>query len=368
MQFQTRKPTGKPGFPMILLAGVEGSGKTWAAAQATGMDMIDRAFFIEVGESMADEYGAIPGARFEIVQHDGTIGQILSAVTWAAQQPATEGKVNMLIVDSISIIWEMIKDGLQHTANERAAHKARRYNKPMPKEDVQINMDLWNRGADLWSKLMTQCRNFPGPVVVTARLNNVVLMDDKGQPSKERDWKIEGHKSAPYSAQVVVQAREPRVWTLTKVATTSEMVQSQIGKVIPDFTVEMLLVGMGVDVNAQASTYVEPKQDNSLSDEADVPQQQRPQERPREYWNGGNAPIRTRDQWVEAFAERLLKAERTQDIDMLKQLGEYVQRHSDGQLVQMAQQTLNRMTANAPAPEVVGEVHEAEVVVEPSPA
>nr|WP_252860289.1 hypothetical protein [Corynebacterium ulcerans] len=42
--FVTRKPTGRPSFPIILLAGVEGSGKTWAAVEATGLPLIDRAF------------------------------------------------------------------------------------------------------------------------------------------------------------------------------------------------------------------------------------------------------------------------------------------------------------------------------------
>ena len=90
-EFRTRPPSCEPSWPMIMLAGVEGSGKTWAAAEATGMPIIGRSFFIEVGESMADEYGAVPGAQFEIIEHDGTFRQILGAAQWAASIKPNEG-------------------------------------------------------------------------------------------------------------------------------------------------------------------------------------------------------------------------------------------------------------------------------------
>ena len=365
MQFQTRKPTGKASFPLIVLSGVEGSGKTWAAVEATSMESVDRAFFIEVGESMADEYGAVPGANFEIVEHDGTLGQIRAAIQWASDQPAAEGKYNMLIMDSMTEIWDLITANAQFLANQRAKRK-----RNSNSDEVRIGMDLWNRAADTWTGIMAQCRRFPGPVIVTARLKLTVLMDDKGQPTKDKDWKIEAHKSLPWQGQVVMQARRPRVWTMTKIATANPALQLQPGgeMTFNDFSVEKLLTAMGITSKAEQSTFVDVQTDGYLQDdEAPQEQAQRPQavpEKPREYWNTGKAPARSREQWVEAFAENILKAERTQDIDMLKQLGEYVTKHSDGELVRMAQQTLNRMTANPPAEEQVVEGE----VVEPAAA
>ena len=83
MEFKTRKPSCKASFPLMLLAGIEGAGKTWAAVESTSMSAVDKAFFIEVGESQADAYGAVPGADFLIVEHDGTVGQIRGAIHWA---------------------------------------------------------------------------------------------------------------------------------------------------------------------------------------------------------------------------------------------------------------------------------------------
>src|SRR5699024_12441023 len=91
-QFNTRKPSGIQSSPVILLAGVAGAGKTWAAVEATAVPEVDRAFFIEIGEGVADAYGAVPGADFEIIEHDGSIGQIRDAIRWASEQPAEPEK------------------------------------------------------------------------------------------------------------------------------------------------------------------------------------------------------------------------------------------------------------------------------------
>ena len=87
MEFKTRKPSCKASFPLMLLAGIEGAGKTWAAVEATGMESVDRAFFIEVGESQADAYGAVPGADFEIIEHDGPLGRFVGLSTGPPSRP-----------------------------------------------------------------------------------------------------------------------------------------------------------------------------------------------------------------------------------------------------------------------------------------
>ena len=79
MTIKTRKPTGKAPWPMLLLAGVQKSGKSYACAAFSASDLIDRTFYIEVGEGSADQYGALPGARYEIVEHDGSWQGILAA-------------------------------------------------------------------------------------------------------------------------------------------------------------------------------------------------------------------------------------------------------------------------------------------------
>lgn len=257
-EFRTRRPTGQASWPIVILAGVEGSGKTWSAVEASGMDLVDRAFFIEVGERMADEYGAVPGADFEIVEHDGTWPQILGAVRWAASQTPVDGKANLLIVDSVTEVWTLLSDIAQHMANARARNKGRGGS-----GDAQITMDLWNQAKDALADFLAACRAFPGPVILTARLDNVTVVEG-GKPTGEHVWKIRGEKNLPYQATVILQARSPRDWLLTKIASTKmQLPPNGEEKIGPAFTIKGLFERMGVTAGAAASTYVRPSPDGT---------------------------------------------------------------------------------------------------------
>lgn len=257
-EYQTRRPTGQASWPIVILAGVEGSGKTWSAVEASGMDLIDRAFFLEVGERMADEYGAVPGADFEIVEHDGTWGNILGAVRWAASQTPADGKAHLLIIDSVTEVWTLLSDIAQHVANTRARNKGRGSG-----GDAQITMDLWNQAKDALADFLAACRAFPGPVILTARLDNVTVVEG-GKPTGEHVWKIRGEKNLPYQATVILQARSPRDWLLTKIASTKmQLPPNGEEKIGPAFTIEGLFERMGVTAGAAASTYVRPSPDGT---------------------------------------------------------------------------------------------------------
>ena len=248
-ELKTRKPTGRPGWPIILLAGVEGGGKSWAAAEASGLPLFDRAFYLEIGERMADEYGAVPGARFEIIEHNGTYLDLLSSAQLASRLQPEEGKANLLIVDSISEMWQLLQDEAQWVANQRA--KGRKD----PNGDRQITMDLWNFAKSRYDDFMQVLRIFPGPVIITARLDNVSMVDG-GRPTGEKIWKPRAEKNTPYYAQVVAQARRPREWTITKVASTKMQLAPSGEMSFPDFSVGALLEAMGIDATTESTQFV----------------------------------------------------------------------------------------------------------------
>lgn len=326
MTITTRKPTGRTAWPFILLAGVEGGGKTWAAVEATTMPQVHRAFFIELGEGMADEYGQVPGADFEIIEHDGTVGMVREAIAWASEQTAPEGKHNLLIFDSLSELWALLSDNAQAEANRRATRKGRR----VPEDGAQITMHLWNRATDVWEGIITQLRRFPGPVIGTARLEQVTLIDNNGQPTRDKDWKIQAQKRLPYRVQVIVQARQPRTWTMTKIATTVPELQLEPGKEVTfnDFSVPQLLEKMGVGAGTAASTFREAVGDDSLSDE--------PKPAPVK-------PERSREDKVREFADNLLAAEKAGDMEVVEKVLRWAKDHKDRQFAEMAQTTLERM-------------------------
>lgn len=213
----TRQPTGLPPWPIGLIAGVEGSGKSWKLAEASASSMVHRTLWIGCGEEDPDEYGVVGGARFEIVTHDGTYRGVLAACEAAcAQAPGPNGEPNLIVLDSGSRLWHQMADNAQQTANERAKRK----NKPVGDDGVQITMDLWNTAKDRWGHIIDTFRSYDGPVLITSRLDLVTIVDGRGEPTKEKRWKVSAEKNLPYEVGFVVQMRasfpEHDTW-LTKV-------------------------------------------------------------------------------------------------------------------------------------------------------
>ena len=346
-QFNTRKPSGIQSSPVILLAGVAGAGKTWAAVEATAAPEVDRAFFIEIGEGVADAYGAVPGADFEIIEHDGSIGQIRDAIWWAAEQPAEPEKYNMLILDSLTEVWDLLKDNAAAEMMQRIKRKQRRLNGGEPKPD----MDLWNKAGEVSDGLMRQLLDFPGPVICTARLDEVTEINDSGRPSGAKDWKIQVNKKVPFRVSAVVQARSPRTWHLEKIVSTNPNLQIQPGelKPLPDFTVAKLMEAMQVKPNAPGSTMVEPKIDGALSEQGKSHQsQQQPAQRqqPAQQSQQQQSPEQ-RKQDIAAFGQQLLQREQQGDFNGIESACRYYSQHGDREKTQMARATLDRMQRKA---------------------
>lgn len=247
MTLTRRKPSGKPSWPIVLLAGCEGAGKSWAAAEATGSDRFGTCMWVEIGEQTADEYGAVPGASFEILEHDGSFGEILAQIRAAVAEPLVDGKPNLLVVDSLTELWDLLSDEQQTIANRKRAGKNG--------ADATITMDQWNAAKKRWGYVISELRRFPGPVIATARLDQVAVVGSSGQPTGASTWKIRAEKNLPFEVQVVMQAREARQWVMTKIANTRLQLPDEGYLKWPKFTVEDLLSKMGLE-DAQPSTYV----------------------------------------------------------------------------------------------------------------
>jgi hypothetical protein len=238
MNIQTRQPTGKPPWPIVLLAGAEKAGKSYAAAAASSSDLVGRTFWIGVGEDDPDEYGAIDGARFEIVTHDGTYQGILAAVRAATAQPA-EGVPNMVVIDSATRLWEMLSDEAQILANRRRKNNN-------PDQDSPISMDLWNRAADRWHTVMDAVRAHNGPTLITARLDVVTVLDENGKPTKEKTSKIKSQKTLPFDVGVIVEMPARGETYITGARSLKFDVPVGVRKPIKDFTVHGLLTQLGL--------------------------------------------------------------------------------------------------------------------------
>jgi hypothetical protein len=243
----TRRPTGLPSWPMLLLAGSEKSGKSWSCAEASGSELVGRTFWIGIGEDDPDEYGAVPGADFEIVPHDGSYRDVLAAVTWAAQQPSVDGKPNLLVLDSMTRLWELLCDMAQDQANQRARRKAQNPGTKQAAagidEEADIHMDLWNIAKDRWAHMVDAVRSHQGPSLLTARLEEVTVVV-KGKPTQDKALKVKAEKSLPYDVGGIVQMPERGAAFLVGVRSARLQVPTRMP--LPGFTVDKLWRQLGL--------------------------------------------------------------------------------------------------------------------------
>ena len=206
MTLNTRKPTCVVPWPLILIEGGEKSGKSWAAAEFSASDKIGRTLWIDWGEGAADEYGAIPGARYEVIEHDGTWLSILDQVKAAkaeAQRAVDAGeKPVVLVIDSMTAEWDSLKEWVDGKARRRDANRKKLERDP--EAEIQVTTDLWNLATARHKELMRILMRFPGIVVLTARGADQVAMEN-GQPTKQRTWKVDGQKTLAFDASVWVR-------------------------------------------------------------------------------------------------------------------------------------------------------------------
>lgn len=243
---RTRQPTGRVPWPLILIEGPEKSGKSWAAAQLSASDKVGKTYWLDLGEGAADEYGAIPGARYLVLEHDGTWASIMAqvaAVRHEADRAAQAGEPpTVLVIDSMTAEWELLKDWAANRAKGSATNQKRLA--ADPHAEIQVTFNLWNDATSRHRKLMTILMTFPGIVVMTGRGKEVAAMDANGRPIEgSKEYKVEGHKTLAFDASVWVRLsrdQEPMVIAARSVHTG---IRPGTDKPQPmsDFTLERLV-------------------------------------------------------------------------------------------------------------------------------
>jgi hypothetical protein len=205
MALKTRKPTGAVPWPLILIEGEAKAGKTWACAQFSASPRISRCFWIDLGEGAADEYGAIPGADYEIVEHDGSFTALLDNVKEirkiGEKALAAGEKPIALVIDTMTEEWAIL--------SEWATNRARssKYNKKKladdPNAEIKVSTNYWNDANARHKELMTLLKRFPGIVLMTSHGKQVAVMDDSGQPAEgKKEHKVEAQKTLAGDATI----------------------------------------------------------------------------------------------------------------------------------------------------------------------
>ena len=149
----------------ILVYGEPGVGKTWFALTFPGVALIDT-------EGGADLYGS----RFDFdVLRTKSFGDILEAIEAVK---ADHGRTwQTLVIDPISIVWQVLQDAGQQAAEARAARYGR------SADDVMLTPRDWGLIKRRLYSAMTDLVNLPVNVVLTAHQRDIMEMrrDGRGQ-------------------------------------------------------------------------------------------------------------------------------------------------------------------------------------------
>ena len=258
-KLKTRKPTGIVPWPLILLEGEEGAGKTYSAAEFSASERIGQMYWIDLAEGSADEYAAIPGADYEIIDHDGSYRDILEqiqAVYAEARRAAVAGEPPVVLsIDSGTSLWRMLKNWTQERA--RRGKRNAELLAADPDAAFDIGMNLWNDATERWMAVIYLLQTFPGIAIITARGKQITAIDDNGKPVMDRgrvlkEWKVQAQKDLGFDSSVWVRMRRSQHPQIIKARSLRLRVEPGKPLTLPDFTVEDLVFNrLGCSVESQ---------------------------------------------------------------------------------------------------------------------
>lgn len=246
MAIKTRKPTGAVPWPLILLEGEEKAGKSWACAILSASERVGQTYWMDLSEGAADEYGAVPGARYLVVEHDGTwrdiLGQVREIKTEAQRAHDAGEPPVVLVIDSMTSEWTMLTDWVEQRA--RRSDRGKQALAKNPDAEVPVSANYWNDANSRHRRLMTTLMTFPGIVAITARGKEVAEMDKKGNPIPgAKGYKVEGQKGLAFDSSVWVRMFRTRPTQIVGARSVHAGIKpgTDDPKEVADFTLEWLI-------------------------------------------------------------------------------------------------------------------------------
>ncbi|WP_433330096.1 hypothetical protein [Spirillospora sp. CA-294931] len=194
---RTRTPTGARSWPVLLVEGPEKCGRTRACAALAASPRVGRTLWLDLGHGTADEYATVPGARYEILVHDGSYAEIfrqISAARDAAAQAIADGEPpTVLIVNSMTSLWDWIRTWAQHRVHASLENRRRLQSDPFA--EVSLGDSGWNEANARHARVMRLLLTYPGIVVMTARGKWITPASKDGVPDGPPFYKVDAHKS-----------------------------------------------------------------------------------------------------------------------------------------------------------------------------
>lgn len=209
---QTRTPTGAAGWPMLLVEGKEGARKTSEALRLSADPRIGASYVIEVGERRVDEYATL--GNFMVVEHDDKLPTIVRCIHEVMAVPPLEGRPTLLILDSGTALWDLVKRQAELYA--RSSNEAKRKLEADPNAEITVGHQAWNRAKDpWWWAWMNDLRAWPGVLIVTARSDEVSKFVDGKPVAGQTDYRVDIERGTPFIFDATVRMRGAKAAIVT---------------------------------------------------------------------------------------------------------------------------------------------------------
>lgn len=166
------------------------------------------------------------------------MSSIIKVLAEIASLPHDPEAPTLLVVDSMTKLWDQCSQWAQGVANSRAKNGA---------EGI-VTMDLWNRAKAYHAHAVQAILAHQGPVLLTARLEPVTVMDDRGRPTPIKADKIKAEKNLPYDVDGVIEMPERGQVFISGVRSVAFQLPER--REFPGFTVDALWEAMGLDSTA----------------------------------------------------------------------------------------------------------------------
>ena len=192
-QLATRRPTGLPAVPQVVVHGPSKSGRTVATAKLSLAPWVDRFFVAQIGTQAWDDYGRF-FPKVELLDHNGTASGVLDQIEAACSVPATSGMLNVVVVDDGTDHWDTHK--LLAEARQRRNRRTQEALKADPDAEVDPTMDKWNDVKAKWARMFHLAKQSGTVFVIVCRGDYVAKVDASGNPvAGATEYRIEAEKS-----------------------------------------------------------------------------------------------------------------------------------------------------------------------------
>lgn len=216
----TTEPSGQVSWPTVLVEGGEGVGKSHMLAQFTRDPRVGEAYWFEIGEVSAHEFGGPGGiGKYKIVNLDGSWDDLIDQVynvAEIAEKAHADGKPPVVaIFDTVSPVW----DNCYGWAYLRAARERRNNKDGVATDmwDVNVGPLGWMNAKERWYQFLRPLRLAPMIVILAAKAAETVAIDNNGKPASGRtEYKIRAQRELPYDVNAIVRLSTDQPPLITK--------------------------------------------------------------------------------------------------------------------------------------------------------